>query len=70
MRKISLQCNGYGVVVPLLKRPLQKRIGVTFVVWDKDKKFSRDDLDPNFLIRPHFKKSIFHQSLHRFVVEN
>jgi hypothetical protein len=38
----------------------------SFMVWNKDKKFSKSDLDPNYLMVKHFKKSPFHCGLHRF----
>ncbi len=35
--------------------------------WNKDKKFDKFTLDPNYLVRAQFKDSPFHQALHRFV---
>jgi hypothetical protein len=35
--------------------------------WNKDKKFDKFTLDPNYLVRAQFKDSPFHQALHKFV---
>ncbi len=35
--------------------------------WNKEKKYDKFTLDPNYLVRAQFKDSPFHQALHKFV---
>jgi len=46
------------------------KMAPSFIIWSKDKKFSKEDLDPNFLVKSQFKKSKFHQGLHKFIKQN
>jgi len=39
----------------------------SFMIWHKGKKFSKTDLDPNYLVKAQFGNSYFHQAIHKFV---
>ena len=44
-----------------------KAIRASVLFWNKDKKFDKYTLDPNYLVKAQFRDSNFHQSLHRFI---
>jgi hypothetical protein len=40
---------------------------VSVLIWNREKKFDKFTLDPNYLVRSQLKDSPFHHSLHRFI---
>jgi hypothetical protein len=40
---------------------------VSILIWNREKKFDKFTLDPNYLVHSQFKDSPFHQALHRFI---
>ena len=65
--------TGKSAQVPKSKTPLTGAkahpipLKGSFLVWHKDKKFHKADLDPNYLVKIQFRNSSFHQSIHRFI---
>ena len=57
-----------------LQEKAKNKIGVSYVVWNRDSKQLKvdidDKLDPNYLIPALFEHSVFHQSLHKFIENN